>query len=284
MPTISFGRYLLEQGVITEPMLVEALEYQRKSIRPVRETAAQSGRLSREALARLREESGGSAPSDEENALRERIRSLEQLESSWRNLSERGVFLIEALSQKGYVSREKLDALWKEYRRKTSAQHIDLERVLPNAPETRHILESLIEIALDIFAHYTSETPELLSITQSVGEFGDDTCAFVQGISGDIDVRYVLLAPKALVVRLASCMLQEELRAVDDVVLEAMQEFLNVLVGNTCAKLSMRDYHVTASPPRSAAPDSLAGLTAGRPIVVQARVAGHAFRIAYSAG
>lgn len=281
MPTMSFGRYLLEQGVITEGMLFEALKYQQDSIRPVRETAVKSGRLSRQELAKLREQSEGHTPSEEENALRERIRSLEQLESSWRTLSERGVFLIEALSKKGYVSREKLDSLWKDYRAKTTATKIDLERVLPNAPETRSILESLIEIALDIFAHYSNETPKILSITQNLEEISEGTCCYTQKISGDIRVQYVLLAPQELVVLMASLMLHEKLSTVDELASEAMLEFLNVLVGNTCAKFSMRDYAVTANPPQLIAIGEIPAIFSAKPIVVKAQVAGHTFRIAY---
>ncbi|MBN1270087.1 MAG: chemotaxis protein CheX [Kiritimatiellae bacterium] len=280
MPIKSFGQYLLEQGLITEKMLIEALDYQRSSVRPVCDTAVKSGRTSRENLAKLHAKAGGGAPEKEE-ALREQIQSLEELEASWRTLSERGVFLVEALSNKGYLSRDRLDALWKEYRQKATAPAIDLEHVLPHSPETRKILEALIEIALDLFMHFTGETPELVSITRALGEIHEDCRAFTQKISGDINIQYVLLLPPRLLCSLASRMLQENLAAVDQAALDAILEFLNTVVGNTCTKFSMRNYSVQAGPPQGMTVQDLQTFLPSKPIIVRARVPDGEFHLVY---
>jgi CheY-specific phosphatase CheX len=264
-------------------MLLEALDYQHSMIKPLCDVAVRGSHLTPEEVAALDKETAALPPAEREEAVRNRMRSLRQLETSWRSLAERGVFLVEALSKKGYLSLKELDRLCEEYRQATTKPEINLQEFLPNAPETREILESLIEIALDLFGHYTQQTPEILSITQSFGAIEPGSLAFAQTISGDISIRYVLLLPAPLVLFLASRILQAAAVAVDDVVRDAVSEFLNVVVGNTCTKFSMRNYNVRAAPPETMTLDAFLKGVPRKPIVVRARVPGGEFHLAYLA-
>ncbi len=209
---------------------------------------------------------------------------MEQLEASWRTLSERGVFLVEALSKNAGLNMAELDRLCREYQQTTTVAEVNLQAVLPNAPETREILESLIGIALDLFAHYTGQTPNLLSMGRVLEDVAPGSYAFAQTISGDIDVQYVIILPANLVTNVAAHILQEPVAAVDTMALDAVTEFLNVVVGNTCTKFSMRNYHVTTAPPRAQPlADFLAALTPN-PIVVRAGVSDGEFHLVYLLG
>ncbi len=281
MPAKSFGQFLLERGTITREMLLEAVEYQRRVIKPVCEVAVQSGRSSREEMARLDQAPGARDGKRKKDALRERMRAQQELEASWRTLAERGVFLVEALSKKGYVSPKDLDRLAEEYRRETGPTRIHLDGLLPQAPETTKIIELLIDIALDLFALYTGQDPELVSITRSVGEVEPGSYAFAQRISGDINVYYVFLVPPRLVQSVAARVLQEPAAAVDAAAVDALLEFLNIVVGNTCTRFSMRNYQVRALPPEALDLDAFAKALRPDAIVARARVPDGEFCLVY---
>lgn len=280
MPVKSFGQFLLERGLITQEMLVKAVEYQRQSVRPVCETAVRSKRAVRADLLRLKKDGGGT--DREEEALRQKIRAMEELEASWRTLSERGVFLVEALSKQGALPREQLDALWKEYRRTATAPEVSLESVLPHAPETRQVLECLIEIALDLYGHYARDVPEVCSINRLWHREATPAFACAQEIAGDLCLTYVLSLPEPVLLALASRMLQQPFAAVCPEVTDAALEFLNIVVGNTCTKFSMRNYSVQAGPPRVLTAEELTSLPGRKPIVVTARVSEGTLRLAYA--
>ncbi|MBN1268442.1 MAG: chemotaxis protein CheX [Kiritimatiellae bacterium] len=285
MPAKSLGQFLLERGVITQEQLLDALEYQRERIKPVCDTAVRSGQSTREELAELdrkkKATKSGTKKEEQEEDIRHRISSLQQLEASWRTLSERGVFLVEALSRKGYLSLEELDRLCKEYRQETTPPEIDLGNILPHAPETRKILESLIEIALDLFMHYVKQVPEIRSISRAFGDIEEDSSVFAQDISGEINVRYVLLLPNRLALAMASHILGEEVKTVGQLALDAVTEFLNVVVGNTCTKFSMRNYTVNAAAPQVVPLSEFRKNLPPHPIVVRAAVPDGDFYLAY---
>ena len=123
--------------------------------------------------------------------------------------------------------------------------------------------------------------PELLSIKRTFGDIEENSYAFTQRISGDINVQYVLLLSSHLVQSVAARILQEDVGVVDAAVFDVISEFVNVVVGSTCTKFSMRHYRVSAGPPQVMDRDAFLASLTPDPIVVRARVPDGEFHLAY---
>jgi CheY-specific phosphatase CheX len=73
---------------------------------------------------------------------------------------------------------------------------------------------------------------------------------FAQRVKGDQQFDYVLALPENMVRLLCQAFLRINCTEVNALALDAMNEVLNIIAGNGCAKLSGRGMKVTLDPPR----------------------------------
>ena len=210
-----FGQFLLERGLISREALLEAVKHQ-KSI----EVALHTGTL-----------------------------QLGQAEVLNKLKSERWLFLGEALIEKGFMTRQQLGGLIAEYRRQESIPDTDVLPLLKELPE-KDVINSFVRATVDMFRHYTKEDVEILAVGRAGGEPGGLTYVFSQQVAGEKDFRYALAMPEEMVLSVAARMLQERAAEIDAMVLDAVSEFVNVIVGQGCARISMNTTRVTVEPPQ----------------------------------
>ncbi|MBM3276031.1 MAG: chemotaxis protein CheX, partial [Candidatus Sericytochromatia bacterium] len=70
-----------------------------------------------------------------------------------------------------------------------------------------------------------------------------------QVMTGDVNATLVIGIPTKLLLKIATKMLEEPFEDATELVQDASKEFLNVMCGNICAKLSQRDLVVNLEPP-----------------------------------
>lgn len=249
MATRLFGQFLLERGVISRDALLDVVKCQKSINLPLAALAVENGYLSREQIAWLDTQPRGSDKVFMELVLQKGILTVEQLENLSKQRSSRWIFLGEALVQRGYLTLAQLNDLFELYRKEQIVPDADVLPIPPGVVE-KELISSMIKVTADIFLHYTKQLVKVLSIERVTNEPGDITYLFTQRITGEKAFCYGLAMSEPLTLTIASKMLQEEAQEINALVLDAVTEFVNVVVGNGCAKLSMSSARVSAEPPQ----------------------------------
>ena len=71
-----------------------------------------------------------------------------------------------------------------------------------------------------------------------------------QKIKGDLNGYYILTFSKEIFLNIAIKMLKTHVEDVDDITIDAVQEFVNITIGHICSSLSTQGLNVEAEPPK----------------------------------
>lgn len=249
MATKLFGQFLLERGVISREALLDAARYQSSINMPLAALALENGYLTREQIAWLDAQAHGSDKAFMEAVLQGGVLSVEQMEHLSKQRSERWILLGAALVERGHMTLAQLNDMIELYRKEQIVPDADVVS-MPIDVGDKELVQAMIQVTVDIFLHYTRQIVKIMSVERVTGEPGDITYLFAQSITGDRVFCYALAMSEELTLSIASRMLQEETREINAVVLDAVAEFVNVVVGNGCAKLSLTNVKVSAEPPQ----------------------------------
>lgn len=249
MPARFFGQFLLEKGAITRDALLEAVTYQKSINLPLCALAVQQGRLTEDQLRTLDDEHRKSDRKFMEIALKNNILSYEQLGELSKTKSEKWVFFGEALVQKGALSLVELNRLFEEYRRECRPDKDELDETLADVPE-RKLISTLLRTTIDLFLHYTKQIIKVTSVVVRCEEPEGAVYVFSQKVTGDAPFTYALVLPEELTLAVADYIMQQKNAAIDEMVMDAVAEFVNIVIGNACARLNMDNCKASAEPPQ----------------------------------
>ena len=263
-----FGQFLLEQGAITRDQLLDAVKYQGSIVRPLCALAIERGYLTKEQIAKLDAEHQGSDKKFIEIALHENILTFQQMEELHKIKSERWVFLGEALANRGHLTLSRMNELFEEYRKGQPVEDSFLSKTLASVPE-HEIITAMLQVTVDLFIHYTKQIVEVLAVEEAPIVSGDSVAyVFAQKVAGDKNFDYAMALPEMLTLAIASHMMGEEMKEVNATVLDAVSEFVNVVIGNGCTKLCLKNFKVHAEPPRIMTRESISKLQPKNTVVV----------------
>ena len=276
-----FGQFLLERGIIDKDMLLDAMSYQ-KSIRdPLCALALEHGYLTRDQTKALDDELAASDRRFVEIALRERMLTLQQMDTLRKAQSEKWVFLGEALVERRHLTLSRLNELFAEYK-KERMDGEDLSGLELDAVPEKAIVSPLLKVTIDLFVHYTRQIVKVVSVTQAAEGPDDAAYVFSQKVRGDKNFCYLLALPEPLTLLIASYALQRKVARVDEMVLDTVSEFVNIVVGNGCAKLSMDRWRVTAEAPQVLPKEMLARMMTPDSVTIRMKTTKGTFMLAFS--
>jgi CheY-specific phosphatase CheX len=240
------GQFLLEKGLITREALLAATEHQQRVNLTLGQLAVAQGLLSVAKADAINLEQQRSDKRFGEIALEKNMLSPQQLNDLLRVQKEQRVFIGEILIQQGHITRENFDpelALFKqEQERNAELVKVDLH-MLPQ----RELIEDFLDMTLKILLRVAKEQVKITSVRRTGREYPH---TFAQRISGDQKFDYVLSMPENLLLALSEHFLKIKCPEVNELVLDAAGEVLNVITGNGCSKLSARGLKVSLEPPR----------------------------------
>lgn len=282
MPIRTFGQFLLDRNVINSGVWVAAQLFQKQIDHPVHALAILKGYLTIDQARQM-----DAAQPVPKNRSRETLkasgllmtRHLEELETIQ---AEEWTLLAEALARLGSVSLAQLHGEVIQYHEEQRRLHAEPDFTPPSIPE-RELVSAFLKVTLDMFVHYTKQFISVVSVEELHTVVPPQmACVFSQRISGAKNCLYVLALPETLAVSLASFMMQETIEKMDDMVMDAVSEFVNVIVGNGCAKLSIGNVRVSAEMPRVLPADTLNGLLKGTTISVKLHTTRGDFDVIFS--
>lgn len=243
-----FGQFLLERGKIIKEELLQALEFQKKVNVKLGTIALDAGYLTAEQVEIIRSEQQTTDKLFGEIALERNYLTAEQLEEILLLQRNESISLADALLQKGCLSLSTLEEELKLYKEQQASYEAKVHYAIvkslhPDIPQTFidftvKFLRRIAEIEVDVMqSHNDPEkiAPHIWNVCQ---QFDGKTTGI-----------YLLSLNEKPVLKIASGVAGEKLRAMDDFTKDGVKEFVNILMGNSLAKLSQKGIKLSLKAP-----------------------------------
>jgi len=250
-----FGQFLLERGAVDSEALLNVLAFLRHDTPPLCALAVEKGCFTPDQMADLDRQHGKTKRKHLTLAALNGMLTFPRLSALHAETDcGRWHFLAEALLETGDLSLVQMSGLLAAYRdERERASKMPVTGVdLADVPH-RDVLLPVLRITLELFLRYTRQLVRITGVAVGEASWADDGHVFAQTVSGTGGFTYALALPGALTLSIARSMLQQEFAAVDDLVLDAVSEFVNVVVGNGCAQLG-RALKLQSGPPQVLTP------------------------------
>jgi len=249
------GQFLLEKGLITRDALLAATEHQTRVNPTLGGLAVAKGLLTIAQADAINLEQQRTDKRFGEIAVARNLLNAQQVDDLLRAQKEQRLFLGEILIQQGHISRQEFEAelaLFKqEQQRNAELVTIDLRSLAEH-----DVIEDFLDMTLKILLRVAKEQVKITSVSHTAVQY---PYTFAQRVKGARQFDYVLALPESMVRLLCQHFLRIDCGIVNELALDAVNELLNIISGNGCAKLSVRGMKVTLDPPRAisgAVPDN----------------------------
>ncbi len=244
-----FGQYLLEKHRITKEQLLNAITYQKNINISLEQLLIQGGHLNGKDVMRLKNAQKKDLDKDLPNIiLEEKLMAKDKLDEVIAEQKKNRIYIGEALVKTGAMNMQELEQELKTYKEEESKEEWEITKGLEKV-KNQIIVKSFIDYTIKIFQKVAGEMVKVRACVPATKTFTLQDYTFEQAGKGNIDIAFIFNLSEAVTLRTASVMYGKEISQIDDAVIDAVKEFLNIIDGNSCAKLSSVGLNFTTMPP-----------------------------------
>jgi two-component system, chemotaxis family, chemotaxis protein CheY len=244
-----FGQYLLEKHRITKEQLLNAITYQKNINISLEQLLIQGGHLNGKDIMRIKEMQKKDLDKDLPSIiLEEKLMIKDKLDAVLAEQKKSRIYIGEALVKTGAMNMQELEQELKSYKEEESKEEWEITKGLEKV-KNQIIVKSFIDYTIKIFQKIAGEMVKVRACIPAAKTFTLQDFTFEQKGKGNIDIAFIFNLSAAVTLRTASVMYGKEIIQVNDTVIDAVKEFLNIIDGNSCAKLSSVGLTFTTMPP-----------------------------------
>ncbi|MDD5131150.1 MAG: response regulator [bacterium] len=244
-----FGQYLLEKHRITKEQLLNAITYQKNINISLEQLLIQDGHLNGKDIMRIKDIQKKNLDKDLPTIiLEEKLITKDKLDSVLAEQKKSRIYIGEALVKTGALNMQELDLELKAYKEEESKEEWEITKGLEKV-KNQIIVKSFIDYTIKIFQKIAGEMVKVRACIPAAKTFTLQDYTFEQKGKGNIDIAFIFNLSEAVTLRTASVMYSKEIIQVNDAVIDAVKEFLNIIDGNSCSKLSSVGLNFTTLPP-----------------------------------
>lgn len=245
-----FGQFLLERGTISTEQLLEAANFQKLRNAKLGAIAIAMGLLTEAQVAQIHAEQRRTDKRFGDLALELNLLTSVQLDELLRVQKSRHVLFGEVLVEKGFLSRELLDAELAQFQAESRNDEDALQDLLKTAAKDVPVLEDALDVVAKMFRRLVHEEIKLQGFHQDKTRWHPYDLTARLAFEGEYQGTFVLSMPEGLALRIVERMLGRPFPEVNDLVLDALAEFANIVCGNICSRLSLRGIEADLHPPQ----------------------------------
>jgi CheY-specific phosphatase CheX len=242
-----FGHYLLDEGKITNEQLAEVVEYQSKNNLSLGELAVRDGFIN----------------TGEANIINDKQRSLDkrfgevavslklltdiQVEKLLQIQKSEKVFFGEILIMKNFMDKKALDIELVRFIEHEQIEIVELDDKI-KAIDKDDIIKNSIGILQTLYSRIVHDPIKLVRMdsTSSINHKG---IIALQKMRGDVHLDFALQPEDAVSLAISTEFLKTDFNAIDDMVIDIVCEFVNIVLGNIAVKFSVGSTEVGLTPP-----------------------------------
>ncbi|MDD5258423.1 MAG: response regulator [bacterium] len=244
-----FGQYLLEKHRITKEQLLNAITYQKNINISLEQLLIQGGHLNGKDVMRIKNIQKKDLDKDLPSIiLEEKLMPKDKLDELIAEQKKTRIYIGEALVKTGAMNMQELDQELKSYKEEESKEEWEITKGLEKV-KNQIIIKSFIDYTIKIFQKIAGEMVKVRACVPAAKTFTLHDYTFEQVAKGNIDIAFIFNLSEQVTLRTASVMYGKEIVQINEAVIDAVKEFLNIIDGNSCAKLSSVGLNFTTLPP-----------------------------------
>ncbi len=260
MAVMFFGQYLVEQGIVSRDLLLQAIALQEKNNLSFGDTAVVMGLLTSADADRINQAQRNQDMRIGDLSVQMGILTEDKVMAILAEQKRRHLYIGEAVVSVGGLTTEGLDRYLKEFK-DDQAKYATDKVIIPAGvehPDQWEMMSDLTYKMLTRVARVTFHT-EACSLIETVPSF---PVIAAMDIFGDISVKYLFCCTEGLQTKIAQAILgaddvsKEPKEVLDDTVME----FVNVVCGNIVAKAVQLGKKTDISPPQLLDPQALVAI------------------------
>lgn len=247
-----FGQYLLGKNLIDAGALKQALTFQQSVNIPLGALALSKGMLSEKQVLHVHTEQRRSDRMFGEIAVLKGFMTRQHLDDLLREQKEARVLLGDALVKQGHLSWEEVAAAYKQYQ---GAQKLAEEQVSRSRARLQNplLVNTAIQMSSRMLLRMAGQVTKLAAVDEET-RVSPREYLFWQEVEGDLPFTYYLSTSTFELMLLSDAILEavgetEFPGEVDLLVLDVGKEFVNIVVGHVCTRLSHEGLSTMPLPP-----------------------------------
>lgn len=231
-----FGQYLLEKDILTKEQLLKAISYQRSKSEKLGDLAIKKRYLTKSEVAKISREQIRTDMMFGELAVRMQYLTQDQLRELLTLQESSHIFLGEAIVELGFLSKQQLAQALENFRKEESEDAPEI--VLPDDLPYRLFLSTVSDMAIKLLRRSANILVKTSPIkTEQYYTLNLYLIALVN-VSGEINGRCALKLNRHIATLLAQRFTHNDELTDEELIGDAIGEFLNTICGNAATKLT----------------------------------------------
>ncbi|MFH1783572.1 MAG: response regulator [bacterium] len=244
-----FGQYLLERGSINAEQLIKAVEYQKQVNVSLEAMFLSKGLLSEDQVNRINTfQKKDLSREFGEIVITEGFLPKEKLQQVLAEQKTNRIYIGESLVQTGAITAETLATVLQEYKEEQEKDEWHIGEKLEKVKNTL-IVKTFISFTMKMFEKVLRETVKLKACLASVEHFNLRDYTISQKAKGEFKGSFVLNMSGDVAYKISATFFKETIDKITAKEKDAMKEFLNIIDGNCCSKLSNAGVNIETEPP-----------------------------------
>jgi CheY-specific phosphatase CheX len=235
-----FGQYLLEKNIITRAQLLEAISLQNQTNSSLGILAVKLGFLSKEAHEKIQQYQIRNNVTFIEASKQMKLLDHEKLEHLISRQVSNNILLGEALVRKSILSQEQVDEHFRHFR--TEQSSLELE-ILSSISSHRYgdMIGTALQSSVNLFRYVMDMQPRIGAFYSQTSTPSPYPWVVFQSLQGDYNFTFHLFLSESLICQIASALVQKKVEEINELSLDAVKEFVNIIVGYICTTLSVKN-------------------------------------------
>jgi CheY-specific phosphatase CheX len=245
-----FGQFLLERGAITRDQLLQATELQNTRNRPLGAIAVEQGYLTPEQARRINSEQQSTDRRFGELALELGFMTEPQVHEVLKLQSQSRIRIGEAMLAVGCITEEQLARQLSDFQIDQAVYQTGRVELPPGTPHVEFVstVIDLTEKMLLRVGGLTGKRGLAQNVAQEALRIPGLLTLYIP-FTGQVKARCTISASRDVALTLAQRILGDDVTVSDELGLDALKEFCNIVTGNVCAKHSRDDDPLEIGPP-----------------------------------
>ncbi|MDF1884054.1 chemotaxis protein CheX [Sulfurimonas sp. SAG-AH-194-C21] len=243
-----FGHYLLDNNVLTAQQLTQAVEYQSLKNLTLGELAVREQLITMKDAQKINDKQRSLDKRFGEVSIALELLDEVQITMLLKIQKEEKVFFGEVLLLKEFINQETLDKELSTFEELQKIETVELDDTI-EALDKDNIIKETIGVFQKLYSRIVHDHIKLIEINTTSNNASGIIA--LQKMRGDIHLNFAIQPEDTVALAISQKFLKTDFEKIDEMVIDIISEFVNVVLGNITVKLSKDGVRLDLTPPIS---------------------------------
>jgi len=241
-----FGHYLLDENKLSNEQLTEAIDYQSANNLSLGELGVRENLITKKEAEKINDKQRSLDKRFGEVAISLELLSDPQIMDLLAIQKKEKIFFGEILILKKFMSEEALHVELKNFEKQQNIEVVELDDKI-KAIDKDGIIKSALEIFQTLYLRVVHDHIKLARVNDTLKS--SQSIIALQKMRGDMHLDFAIAPEDKVSLDISSKFLKMEVNEVDEMVMDVITEFTNVVLGNIAVKFAIGGITLDLTPP-----------------------------------